>query len=304
MPIELKLFIGGLVFLVLAIIMQATKKKFQNIWVALYRSVVIIGSILFFFFTNMLGLTIGFLVIGLIGIEFGKNKLRSNSPEERFKKLYSWVDTLWTALIIASILMFFFIQAFKIPSGSMESTLLVGDHLFVNKFVYGFHVPFTDGKRILPIKHISRGDIVVFQAPERALFPEEKAAGIKKDFIKRCVAIAGDKVEIKNKKLFVNDVEVNEPYTQFLDSFSLVADMNYSSADFQARWETGRFADNEAAVRDNFGPITVPAGCYMMMGDNRDRSFDSRYWCPVQDNLIKGKALFLYWPVNRWRIVK
>ncbi|AKL97476.1 signal peptidase I [Endomicrobium proavitum] len=230
-----------------------------------------------------------------------KKKFTSESSQKTFKTIYSWVDTGWTALIIASFLMFFFVQAFKIPSGSMRDTLLEGDHLFVNKFIYGFHIPLSGGARFLPIKNVSRGDIVVFQAPQSALSFEEKKAGITKDFIKRCIAVAGDKVQIKNKKLYVNDVEVNEPYVK-------AKDVNIYSgtdlADYQQNWEKGRFASvRPDYIRDNFGPVTVPAGHYMMLGDNRDYSFDSRFWGPLPDKFIKGKALFLYWPVNRWRVI-
>jgi len=254
MSLELKLFIAGVIFFIVAMFMQLIKKKFKT-----------------------------------------------EQAKKNFKTVYSWVDTIWTALIIASFLMYFLIQAFAIPSGSMHNTLLEGDHLFVNKFIYGFHVPLSDGKRILPIKSISRGDIVVFRAPENALSLSERLEGESKDFIKRCVAVAGDKVQIKNKKLYVNDVEVSEPYVKYEDANTYPgADL----ADYQTNWESGRFATiRPDYVRDNFGPVIVPAGHYMMMGDNRDFSYDSRFWGPLPDNLIKGKALFLYWPINRWRII-
>ncbi|MDR1194987.1 MAG: signal peptidase I [Endomicrobium sp.] len=234
-----------------------------------------------------------------------KNRFAAIASNKFYKNVYSWVDTAWSALIIASFLMFFFIQAFKIPSGSMRTTLLEGDHLFVNKFIYGFHVPFSDGKRIFALKKISRGDIVVFKCPPEALTVSEREAGIKKDYIKRCVAVAGDVVEIKDKKLFVNGVPVDESYVSLADpsvfqSFNLFND----ESEYQQAWENGKFTTIPPTfMRDNFGPVTVPGDSYMMVGDNRDYSFDSRFWGPLPDKYIKGKALLLYWPLKRIRLI-
>ena len=174
--------------------------------------------------------------------------------------------------------MFFFIQAFKIPSGSIRLTLLEGDHLFVNKFIYGFHIPFSDGKRIFALKEISRGDIVVFKCPPEALSISERESGVKKDYIKRCIAVAGDKVEIKDKKLFVNGIPLDEPYVNFADpsifqSFNLFT----NEKEYQDAWEKGKFTTIPPTfIRDNFGPVTVPPGYYMMLENNRDYSFDDR----------------------------
>ncbi|MDR1942387.1 MAG: signal peptidase I [Endomicrobium sp.] len=234
-----------------------------------------------------------------------KKFFKSKTSQSLFKNVYSWVDTAWTALIIASFLMFFFIQAFKIPSGSMRITLLEGDHLFVNKFIYGLHVPFSGGKRVVPLKRISRGDIVVFRCPPEALTISEREAGEKKDYIKRCVAVAGDKVEIKDKKLYVNGIEVDEPYVTRAD-MNIFQSFNLYETDeqYQQAWEEGKLASIPGNfIRDNFGPVIVPQDSYMMLGDNRDYSFDSRYWGPVKDKYIKGKALFLYWPLNRIRLI-
>ena len=230
---------------------------------------------------------------------------KSPVSQSLFKNVYSWVDTLWTALIIASILMFFFIQAFKIPSGSMRNTFLEGDHLFVNKFIYGFHVPFSDGKRIFSLRKVTSGDIVVFKCPPESLAVSEREAGVKKDFIKRCVAVGGDKVEIKDKKLYVNGVPIDEPYVNYDDS-SVFQSFNLfnNEGEYQKAWESGKLTSVPATfIRDNFGPVIVPAGHYMMLGDNRDFSFDSRFWGPLPDKYVKGKALFLYWPIKRIRLV-
>ncbi|MCL2145304.1 MAG: signal peptidase I [Endomicrobia bacterium] len=234
-----------------------------------------------------------------------KGKFTSPVSKSLFKNVYSWVDTIWSALIIAAFLMFFFIQAFKIPSGSMRMTFLEGDHLFVNKFIYGFHVPFSDGKRVFALKNISRGDIVVFKCPPEALTVSEREAGIKKDYIKRCIAVSGDTVEIKDKKLFVNGVPLDEHYVSYADpsvfqSFNLFND----EEEYQQAWETGKCTTIPPNfIRDNFGPVTVPSGYYMMLGDNRDYSFDSRFWGPLPDKYVKGKALVIYWPLNRIRII-
>ena len=260
MQMELKLFIAGCIFLVIAIIMQLVKKKF----------------------------------------------IKTEKASKVFTDVYSWVDTLWTALIIASIIMYFIIQAFKIPTGSMRMTLLEGDHLFAMKFVYGFRVPFTDGKRILPIKQVKKGDIVIFQCPPPALSVVERAEGVKKDYIKRCVALEGDKVEIKDKKLFVNDIEMQEDYVNYADpetykNFNLFE----TQEEYQKAWEDGQFATLPVAfVRDNFGPVIVPKGHYMVLGDNRDASFDARFWGPLPDKYLKGQALVNYWPIKRIKYIK
>ncbi|MDR2860296.1 MAG: signal peptidase I [Elusimicrobiota bacterium] len=241
-----------------------------------------------------------FLIAALIML-FVKKIVYAGNPPSLWIKTYSFVDTAWTALLIASVIMFLFIQAFKIPSGSMRNTLLEGDHLFVNKFIYGFHIPLTDGKRIFPIRKVKRGDIIVFRAPQAALSPDERANNIQKDFIKRCVGIPGDIIEVKDKKLFVNGIEQIEPYAVFGDP-SVYLGISNRISEYQQAWASGHFTS--IPVRDNFGPVTVPQGHYMMMGDNRDFSFDSRFFGPVPDNAIKGKALFLYWPLTRIRIIK
>jgi signal peptidase I len=225
--------------------------------------------------------------------------------QKLYNEIYEWIETGWSAVLLAAFLMFFFIQAFKIPSGSMRMTLLEGDHLFVNKFVYGFHIPFTDGKRFWPLRQVQRGDIIVFRCPPEALTLAERKENIEKDFIKRAVAVGGDTVEIKDKKLYVNGTLMNEPYTDFVDPTVFPAVQIFPTQDqYQRTWEEGKFAGLPYdVVRDNFGPIMVPPGNYFALGDNRDKSFDSRFWGPVPDHLLKGKALLLYWPLNRIRTI-
>ncbi len=174
-----------------------------------------------------------------------------------------WTEAILIAAVLALFVRTFVVQAYKIPSGSMEDTLLIGDHLLVNKFLYGTHIPFTNIK-FLPIREPKRGDIIVFKFPENE----------KVDYIKRVIGTGGDTVEIKDKQVFVNHTALVEPYTVYKDR------------GVQA---------NRGTPRDNFGPVKVPKGKLFMMGDNRDRSFDSRYWRFVDESKVQGKAFIIYW---------
>jgi signal peptidase I len=180
--------------------------------------------------------------------------------------LREYVEAALWALIITLFLRAFVIQAFRIPSESMKDTLLVGDFLFVNKFEYGPKIPFTH-VRLPGLREPKRGDVIVFQ------FPQDPG----KDFIKRCVATGGQTLEIEDKQVSVDGTRLVEPYAIHTDP--TVRPSGY---------------DN----RDNFGPYTVPTGELFMMGDNRDNSNDSRYWGPLEMDLVKGRAMFLYWSWN------
>jgi signal peptidase I len=201
-----------------------------------------------------------------------KAKIHTETPgppsggPARKGKVREYVEAFAVALLIALVVRTLAIQAFKIPSSSMEKTLLIGDHIFVNKFIYGYHVPYTKG-RILQFTDPSRGDIIVF------VFPEDRS----KDFIKRVVAVPGDKVEIRQKKLLVNGKPLAEPYTQYAD---------------------GPDVDRFVRSRDNMGPITVPLRKLFVMGDNRDRSYDSRFWGFVEMDEVIGKAMFIYFSID------
>lgn len=181
------------------------------------------------------------------------------------KKLRENVEVIIIAVVIAMFIRTFVVQAYKIPSGSMKDTLLIGDHLLVNKFIYGVKIPFTDGKTLIPIKDPQKGDIIVFK------YPEDPS----KDFIKRVVATEGDTLEIKNKKLYVNGIlQEYKEHVKFTDLIIYPKNVNH---------------------RDNFGPIKVPENSLFVMGDNRDNSHDSRFWGFVPLKAVKGEALIVHW---------
>jgi signal peptidase I len=216
-----------------------------------------------------------------------------------------WVETSFSAILLASVIMYAVLQAFKIPSGSMEDTLLIGDHLFVNKFIYGIRIPFTD-KRVFKIRDVKRGEVVVFEAPSSAIVSrEEREHGVKKDFIKRAIGLAGDTIEIKNKHVYVNGVQDDNPFPVYKDRFTYpAARLGLAAGEYQKLWEGGRFVElQRSQIGDNFGPIKVPANCYFVMGDNRDGSFDSRFWGPLPNRLLKGKAWIVYWPPGRVKVI-
>lgn len=208
------------------------------------------------------------------------------TPAKKKSRLRENIEAIIIAVIVALFIRAFIIQAFKIPSGSMEETLLVGDHLLVNKFIYGIKVPFTD-KKIVEFKDPEVGDIIVFKFPV-----DEKV-----DFIKRVVAVAGDTVEIRDKQLYVNDKPVVTPQAQYKDPHVASDPRGYpvfNAAD-PAKFFSYKDQEALAARRDNMPPIVVPPGTVFAMGDNRDESADSRFWGFVEVRKIKGKALIIYW---------
>jgi len=184
-------------------------------------------------------------------------------------KVVEYHDALSLAVVLALFLRTFCVQAFKIPSGSMESTLLIGDHLLVNKMLYGIRLPGMT-EPIFTIREPQRGDIVVFK------YPKDET----RDFIKRLIGLPGDRIEIRNKRLYVNDVLQDEPYAQWTDRVIYPHD------------------NRQFGARDNFGPYTVPQGQYFFMGDNRDNSHDSRFWGSVTRDKLVGKAMVIYVSCN------
>jgi signal peptidase I len=190
---------------------------------------------------------------------------RSENDKQTPKKsaLRENVEAILLAIVLALFIRTFIVQAFKIPSGSMKETLLIGDHILVNKFLYGVKLPFIS-TTIIAYKEPKRGDIVVFK------FPEDPD----KDFIKRVVGVAGDVVEGRDKKVFVNHEPLNHDYGIHKDS---------------------RIIPGNRQPRDNFGPLVVPEKSLFVMGDNRDHSYDSRFWGFVNLKAVRGKAFLIYW---------
>jgi len=174
-----------------------------------------------------------------------------------------YAESIVIAIILALIIRTFVVQAFKIPSGSMEDTLAIGDHILVSKFIYGSKIPFTD-KRFLKIRDPKRGDVIVFE------YPEDPS----KDFIKRVIGTPGDVIEERDKKIFINGQLYVNPHEVHKEM---------------------EIVPREQNPRDNFGPVKVPEGSYFVMGDNRDRSYDSRFWGFVKNPKIKGLAFIKYW---------
>lgn len=180
------------------------------------------------------------------------------------------------ALLIAGIFLgftnTFVVKTFYIPSGSMEETLLIGDHLFVNRFIYGLGTA-TQPVPLLPQREIERGDIVIFRSPETPTT----------DLVKRCVGLPGDRIEMRRKVLYVNGEEVDdELYTRHSDA-KVFSD------------QPSPFYDQQARKRDNISAFTVPEGEYFFLGDNRDQSYDSRFWGTVPRHYLKGRAQVIYW---------
>ena len=181
-------------------------------------------------------------------------------------KFREYAEAIVIAVLIAFFIRTFIIQAFKIPSGSMKPTLQIGDHILVTKFIYGVKIPIIR-KTLVSIGEPKRGDMVVF------IYPEDRS----KDFVKRVIGIGGDNIEIRNKKIYLNGLPYNDNYGVYTD------DMIIPGA---------------AQPRDNFGPVTVPPGSIFVMGDNRDQSYDSRFWGFVELRDVLGKAFIIYWSWN------
>lgn len=177
------------------------------------------------------------------------------------------VDALWVALLVVLPVKAFVVQAFKIPSASMEDTLQIGDYLLVNKFEYGFSL-FNKTPRYLAIRKPKHGDILVFAYPNDT----------RVDYIKRCIGVPGDVIEVRAKDLYVNGVKQEESYVKHVFPDMLPPD----------------------TPRDFYGPVTVAPGHYFMMGDNRDNSMDSRFWGQLDEKLIKGRAWIIYWHADNF----
>lgn len=193
----------------------------------------------------------------------------SEARERRKSTLREYFEALLIAMIFVNFARIFVFQAFKIPTGSMIDTLLIGDHIVVNKFIYGAPGP-GPLDALAPLREIRRGDIVVFRYPED---PQT-------DFVKRVIGLPDETIVIRDKGVLVDGVPVDEPYVLY-DDPKIFPDAKGLPEQFR--------------LRDQFGPYVVPRGEYFVMGDNRDRSNDSRYWGTVPRDLIKGRAFLVYW---------
>lgn len=197
--------------------------------------------------------------------------------------MWEWTKAISTAILLFLAVRTFAVEAFKIPTGSMEGTLLIGDFLLVNKAVYGAEIPLTN-RRFPGFTEPKRGDVVVFLPPHDS----------RKNYVKRIVGLPGDTLEMRHKALYRNGEPQDEPYARHSD---LLADQ----ADPKMLWQLAHVLDRALTYRtyrpsrDNWGPIVVPEGKYFALGDNRDRSEDSRYWGFLDAEAVKGRPMFVYY---------
>jgi signal peptidase I len=257
-------------------------------------------------------------------------KLASSQPDRKhaparlhlgrrvLRSIRSWAPVIIAVLAIRAVVA----EAMMVPTPSMESTVKVGDMLLVNKFIYGIRAPFTN-RVVVPVSTPKRGDIVVFRCPADPDYPQPEANYVRffpkwlplfpiywckrdnpaffghrqglvtytpRNFVKRCVATAGDTVEVRNKRLYVNSQLVADTLVAHVRPEVYPASAH---SRLQERWQNMGLAQ-DLSVRDNFGPIVVPEGCVMGMGDNRDNSWDSRFWGPIDLRYLRGKPMFIY----------
>ena len=217
-------------------------------------------------------------------------RTKKNEKEDRKIRTKSvfreYLEAAIIAIVLALFIRAFVVQAFKIPSGSMKPTLLIGDHILVNKFIYGVKIPFTD-HFVLQVKKPERGDIVVFKWPRNE----------KKDFIKRVIGVAGDKVEIKDDMLWVNGEKIETKLAgEYTDK-----ELRRAKRYLEFLGETKHPILDVYNKHENYGPTVVPENAIFVMGDNRDQSLDSRYWGVVSLNKLKGKAFIIYWSWPHWK---
>lgn len=197
-------------------------------------------------------------------------KSQTDKVTVRKKSVFrEYAEAAAIAIILALFIRTFVVQAFKIPSGSMEPTLLVGDHILVNKFIYGIKIPIIR-KTLIPISEPKRGDVIVF------IYPVDKS----KDFIKRVIGLPGDRIKINGRKIYINGRLYNDK------------DGYYAEEDEKSP---------HSIQESQFGPVTVPDNALFVMGDNRDHSYDSRFWGFVPLSSVKGKAFIIYWSWPHWQ---
>ena len=223
----------------------------------------------------------------ILTVQYLENIITSLMEKSKLKRNIESI--IWT-IVIVFLLRAFVVQGYVIPSGSMEDTLLPGDFVLAAKFVYGLEIPYT-GVKFFQFYKPKRQKIVIF------LFPVDKH----RDFVKRCIGLPGDTIQIINKVVYVNGKPLDEPYAEHKDPRVfpplVEVDTPFKQKMYQEAWMEGKFI-NEDRVRDNFGPVVVPENHIFVMGDNRDYSFDSRFWGPVPMKLLKGTPLIIYFSID------
>jgi signal peptidase I len=196
------------------------------------------------------------------------------------RALWEWTRSVLVAFALFLLVRAFLVEAFKIPTGSMESTLLVGDFLLVNKAVYGAEIPGT-GLHLPALAEPERGEVVVFNPPHEP----------RKNYVKRVVGVPGDTIEMRDKVLLVNGLPAHEPYVRFIDP---AGDARHPNM----RWQAGHLIARPSEYtpsRDTWGPLVIPDDAFFVLGDNRDNSEDSRYWGFVDREAIRGRPWFVYY---------
>ena len=201
--------------------------------------------------------------------------------------MWEWTKAICTAILLFLGIRTFLVEAYKIPTGSMEGTLLIGDFLLVNKAVYGAEIPVTR-TRLPAFSHPKRGDVLVFLPPHDP----------HRNYVKRLVGVGGDTLAMRDKVLFRNGKPLDEPYTRHVDPLS---DPREPRMLWQKDFLTGSLRERRRyrPTRDNWGPIVVPAGKLFALGDNRDNSEDSRYWGFFDQDAVKGRPMFVYYSFEK-----
>ncbi len=317
---EQRLLIIGIIALAFALASKYLKKKnlFNKtpVFVGWNISFALIAGSMVYYLMNFMatngiegGLSLGrtLLIITLTAAGAVYLALKAKRVDgKRLNKMYGfnmeWAETVYFAAFFAAFVMFFFAQAFQIPTGSMRNTLLERDNLFVNKIVYGLRLPFMTHK-LINFKEIQRGDIVVFK------FPADDKNQINcggpqygRDFVKRVIGLPGEIVELKNKVIYINGepLPYDEEYALYDERQRPQLKVPFTRDQYQQLWES-RTLEHALGmyITDYFGPVQVPQGMYLGIGDNRDYSCDSRFWGPIPEANIKGKAWFIHWPLDR-----
>jgi signal peptidase I len=202
--------------------------------------------------------------------------------QKTWKEIQSWVVVILIVLVLRAT----FVEGMLVPTQSMDSTIFIGDAILFNRFVYGIKIPFTN-MQLFPGRNPKPGNIIAFKSPVD-----------NRNLVKRCIGLEGDTIQIINKMVYVNGKMRQESYTQFTDH-SVYPGTEWNSM-LEKMWESGDLYKNvdPRLIRDNFGPVIVPKNCVFMMGDNRDESFDGRFWGPLNKQALLGKPLVIYMSID------